>query len=86
MSKIGKIFLKIFSVGVLFTLFAGGITIIGFVIALIIGGETAAEICVFIHKSYFPWIIRICSVSVCFGLIGMYIRKKKALSMESDKK
>lgn len=86
MNRIGKFFLKIFSIGVLLTLFAGGITIIGFIAALIIGGETATDICVFIHKEYFPWVIRICSVSVTFGLVGMYINKNKALSIDSSEK
>ena len=81
MDKVGKIFLRIFSIGVLLTLFAGGITILGFATALIIGGEMATNICVFIHKEYFPWVIRICSVSAAFGLIGMYINKTKALSI-----
>lgn len=86
MNKIGKISLRIFSIGVLLTLFAGGISLVGFIIAMIIGGETATNICVFIHKEYFPWVIRICSVAVAFGLLGMYINKKKALSMDSSEK
>ncbi len=79
MKKISKILLTIFSVGVLLTLFAGALALLGYIVALIIGGETAPLICAFIYKSYFPWVIRVCSVSVGLGLIGMYLQKSKAL-------
>ena len=85
MKKVSKVLLTIFSVGVLVTLFAGALAFVGYVAALIIGGKTATELCSFIYTSYFPWVIRICSVSVGFGLIGMYFEKKKALSFENGK-
>ena len=81
---IGKVFLKIFAGGVLVTLFAGALAFIGFLVALVIGGETATEICVYIHKVYFPFVIRVCSISVGFGLVGMYCSKIKSLSMEKN--
>lgn len=82
MNQIKKILLTIFSIGVLITLLAGALAFFGFVAALIIGGETATQLCVFIHKTYFPYVIRICSVSVGIGLIGMYFGKMKALSVD----
>lgn len=83
MKKISKVLLTIFSVGVIATLFAGGLAFVGYVVALVIGGEAATELCVFIHKEYFPWVIKICSISTGLGLIGMYLSKKKALSVEN---
>ena len=68
-----------FSIGVLVTLFAGALSLAGYIVALIIGGETAATLCAFIYTQYFPWVIKICSIAVGFGLIGMYFDKKKAL-------
>lgn len=79
MKKVSKIFLTIFSIGVLVTLFAGALSLAGYIVALIIGGETAATLCAFIYTQYFPWVIKICSIAVGFGLIGMYFDKKKAL-------
>lgn len=79
MKKVSKIFLTIFSIGVLITLFAGALSLAGYIVALIIGGETAATLCSFIYTQYFPWVIKICSIAVGFGLIGMYFDKKKAL-------
>ena len=88
MKKFSKILLTVFSVGTIVTLFAGALAFLGYVAAIMIGGETATNLCVFIHKQYFPWIIRLCSIAVAFGLFGMYFEKKRALSMDdnSDKK
>lgn len=81
MKKISNVLLTIFSIGVLTTLFAGGLSFLGYLVALFIGGETATAICAFIYKEYFPWVIRICAVCVGAGLIGMYLKKLKALSI-----
>lgn len=86
MKKASKVLLTIFAIGALLTLFAGALALVGFVVALIIGGQTATDLCVFIHKTYFKYVIQVCSVSVAFGLVGMYLGKLKALSMKDDEK
>ena len=86
MQKVSKVLLTIFGIGALLTLFAGGLALVGFIVALCIGGETATEMCVFIHKTYFPYVIQVCSVSVAFGIVGMYCGKLKALTMKDNKK
>ena len=84
MKKISSILLKIFSFGVITALFAGALASVGFGVAICIGGEAATEICVFIHKTYFPWVIKLTSVFVGIGLVGMYFSKIKALALASD--
>lgn len=86
MKKFTDIILTIFAVGVLAALFIGGLTLLGYIVALCIGGEGATAICVFIHKKLFPWIIRFTSVFVGLGLLGMYLSKVKALTVSQDKK
>ena len=81
MKKFSDILLKVFSVGVLLILFAGAMTLIGYIVAMFIGGEVATEICVFIHKTFFPYVIRVTSIVVGIGLFGMYLSKMKALSV-----
>lgn len=49
--KISSVLKTIFGYGIMICLFAGGLTFFGYVAALIIGGETAAAICVFIYKT-----------------------------------
>lgn len=84
MKKVSDILLKIFGIGVLLALFAGAISLLGFVVAMFIGGETATAICVFIHKTYFPYVIKFTSVFVGIGLVGMYLSKVKALSLKDS--
>lgn len=86
MKIISKILLTVFAVGVLVTLFAGALSFICYLVALVIGGEVATALCAFIYTEYFPWIIRICSISVGFGLVGMYLEKQKALTFANEKK
>ena len=82
--KIASVLKTVFGYGIMLCLFAGGLTFFGYVAALIIGGETATAICVFIYKTLFPWIIRCSTVLVLLGLVAMYLNGEKALT--SDKK
>lgn len=84
MNKLSNVLLKIFSYGVLITLFVGGLSVVGYIAALIIGGETATAICLFVFKTLFPWVIRICAVCVGCGLVGMYLNKQEALTMKTE--
>lgn len=84
MKKVSDILLKIFGVGCLLVLLAGALAAVGFGAALCIGGEAATQICVFIHKTYFPYVIQGTSVVVGIGLIGMYLSKVKALSISDN--
>ena len=85
MKKISNVLLRLFAIGVLVTLLAGALSLVGYLVAFIIGGETATQLCEFIYKEYFPVVIRVCSVSVLFGLIGMYLKKQKALTFTEEK-
>lgn len=79
--KISDIFLTVFGVGVTICLFAGGITLLAFIVAMCLGGETATKICIFIHKTYFPIVIQFAAIFTGFGLLGMYLTKKSALTV-----
>lgn len=69
----------IFGYGIMITLFAGGLTFFGYLIALFIGGETAEAMCTFIYKQIIPVIIYATTVLVLFGLLTMYLAGEKAL-------
>lgn len=86
MKKGSQIFCQLFGWGAYLSIFAGAFCFLGFVIALIIGGETGASMAVAIKGTCFPFIIKVTSLSVALGLIGMYLGKEQALSMTSDKK
>ena len=86
MKKVSNIILWIFGIGVTVCVLAGGLSLLGFIVAMCIGGETATEMCVFIHKEYFPWVIKFTSIFTGIGLIGMYLSKMKSLTVSADKK
>ena len=53
--KISAFLKVVFGYGMVLCLFAGGLTFFGYLVALIIGGETATAICVFIYKTVCIW-------------------------------
>lgn len=80
MKKIAGVFKLIFGYGIMIVLFAGGLTFFGYLAALIIGGETATSICVWIHKSFVPVMIYATTILILFGLLTMYLAGEKALT------
>ena len=78
--KISEIMKLIFGYGIMTTLFTGGLTFFGFIVALIIGGDTASLICEIIYKHIFPVIIYVASATVLLGLAAMYLSGETALA------
>ncbi len=85
MKKVSDWLLKIFAYGILVCLFAGGLSLVGYIIGLIIGGENATNLCAWVFKTYLPWVIKATSVFTGIGLIGMYLSKQKALTAKAEK-
>lgn len=81
--KVYNILNRIYSVGMMISFFAGGLPLIPFIIAIIIGGSTGEAIAVFLYKSYYPWVIVLASISVLFGLVAMYIGKQHDFSVKT---
>ena len=79
LKKISNVCKLIFGYGIMIVLFAGGLTFFGYVLALIIGGDTATAICTWIYKSFIPVIIYASTVLILFGLVTMYLAGEKAL-------
>ena len=84
MKKISNILLRIFTYGITICLFAGGATFLGYVAALVIGGENATNLCVFLHKTFLPYVIQFTSIFTGIGLVGMYFSRIKALSISNE--
>ena len=77
--NIAKVLSYIYAIGIAIALFAGALSVFGYVAALIIGGETAVKICDFIYKDYYPIIIYMSSISILIGLVKMYVAGEKSL-------
>jgi hypothetical protein len=86
MRKVIEMLYKIFGWGFYMCLFAGGLAFFGFLVAIIMGGPKATQLAVFIKSQYFPVVIRITTITIGIGLIGMYLNKELALSLVTDKK
>ncbi len=84
LKKASEILKLIFGYGIMICLFAGGMTFFGYILALIIGGDTAAAICNFIYKDFFPYIIYGTSFLVLLGLLAMYLNGEMALTAKKD--
>lgn len=82
--KISNVLRVVFGYGIMICLFAGGLTFFGYLAALIIGGDTATEICTVIYKTIIPYIIKCSTIMVLLGLVVMYLNGEMALT--SDKK
>ncbi len=84
LKKISDVCKLIFGYGIMLVLFLGGLTFFGYLAALVIGGDTAANICTWIYKSFIPVIIYASTILILFGLLSMYLAGEKALT--PDKK
>lgn len=80
--KIANVCKLIFGYGIMIVLFAGGLTFFGYIAALIIGGETATNLCTWIYKTFVPIIIYASTILILFGLVTMYLAGEKALTPE----
>jgi len=78
--KIAGVLKTVFGYGIMIALFAGGLTFFGYVAALIIGGNAATAICVFLYKHVIPVIIYLAVAMVLLGLLAMYLAGETALT------
>ena len=78
--KIANVLKTVFGYGIMISLFAGGLTFFGYVAALIIGGEVATAISVFIYNRIIPVIIYVSVIMVLLGLLAMYLNGEVALT------
>lgn len=70
--------------GILICLFVGGATFFGYLAAFIIGGDTAAAICNVIYKHIFKILIYGGNIIILIGLLNMYLKKQKSLTMNDN--
>ena len=83
--NISNILKTIFGYGILLSRFLGGLTFFGYLAALLVGGDPAAAICVFLYKTVLPIIIRLSTVTVLLGLVSMYMAGEQTLTSNKVK-
>ena len=82
-NKLYNILKKAYGIMMTVSFFAGGLPLIPFILALIIGGAWGEKISVFLYKQYYPWVIVLGSLAIVVGLIAMYLGKLEGLSVKS---
>ncbi len=73
---------KAYGIMMTISFFAGGLPLIPFIFAIIVGGDLAETISIFLYKEYYPWVIVLGSLAIVVGLIAMYIGKLEGLSVK----
>ena len=84
--RISDILKTIFGYGIMISLFVGGLTFFGYVVALFIGGNVATAICDFIYNNILPAIVYLAVIMVLLGLIAMYLAGEVALTSSKKQK
>lgn len=74
-----KVLAYTYGIGIAVALFAGAASVLGYIAAIIIGGDTATLICTVIYKNIYPVIVYISSISVLLGIVKMYVAGEKSL-------
>ena len=85
LKKISDKLRLVFGYSIMITLFVGGLTFLGYLAALLIGGNLAAQICRVIYKQIIPVMIYISTITVLFGLLVMYLAGETALTTTRNK-
>lgn len=80
--KIYRALNKLYGILMTVSFFAGILPLFPFVAAIIIGGDTGANISTFLYKQVYPWIIALGSVAILIGLVAMYVGKIEGLSVK----
>ena len=86
LKKISNVIEVVFGYGIMLSLFLGGLTFFGYVVALIAGGDTAVWICDFIYKKFYSHLVYWSSIIVLLGLLKMYLCGEVALKAKDKKK
>lgn len=83
MMKVSVAIKRVFGYGIMCSLFLGGSTFFAYLIAIIVGGETAVMICDVVYNKFVPVLIYATNIFVALGLVAMYLAGEKALTPES---
>lgn len=85
-NKLIRLLANLYGIGITASLLIGGLSFVGYLAAIIIGGQTAADICSFIYKKLYAALFYLCSASVFIGMMKMYIAGEKTMMLTKKNK
>lgn len=71
--KIASVLKTLIGISLAICLFVGGLGLIGYIIAFCIGGETATEMCTWIYKTFYVFLIKLSTITTVFCFIYLYL-------------
>lgn len=74
MNKVITVLEYIIGIALALCLFLGGLGFIGFVVALIVGGDQAAAICDFLKNTYYAYLIKASTITTVGCFILQYFK------------
>lgn len=86
MKKVLEIVKKALGWSIMVLLFLGGVSVVVYILAIIIGGEVGAGIVSFMFNMFFVWITYIVCAVVIIGLIRVYITNEHDFVLKKKKK
>ncbi len=72
--KIADIIEWIIGYALMICLFVGGLGVVGYIVALCIGGETATEICTWLYKTFYTYLIQISTGTTVLCFLFLYLK------------
>lgn len=82
-NKIQDIFNWLFSFFIIIAILGGGIILIMFIIAMILGGDMGEKIATSASNIVMPYFIKSAAIAILAGLISIYINGSHSLSLKS---
>ena len=76
---------SIFSIFVMIAIIGGAVVFALYLIAMILGGESGANLALAVKDSVLPYFIRSAAIAMAAGLISFYLTKMHALSLSIEK-
>lgn len=85
-NKIARVLKTIFGYGILTVLVLGGLSLLGFLVALLLGGTAGEALAVFLYRYFFTVLAYATAVLILLGLLSMYLAGESALTAAKRRK
>ena len=71
--KLASVLDRLIGIALAVCLFAGGLGVIGYIVALCIGGESATALCTWLYKTFYVILIKIGTVTTLVTFLKIYL-------------
>lgn len=72
--KLAAVLEKLIGIALAVCLFGGGLGVLGYIAALIIGGENATAVCTWLYKTFYVILIKIGTITTLVTFLMIYLK------------